>query len=219
MPSNQEFKSFIASLTPDQINFIGQIAINPGRQVEDPQTIEIRERVQREMAKEKAEATRKRKEEEVAAKARMLRVRTEKYIRLLDESKKAHEKAQLAEQEATEYKEKWGIELPAPAPAIAPARRAHLHRHASAAATKDRAAAVAAAAAAPEKTKPTKPLVKKVMIVEPEPEEAEESDEELDVEEITIDGVTYYKTEYGTLYDIATHEEIGHLVEGKVVKA
>ena len=169
MPSNQEFKSFISSLTPDQINFIGQIAINPGRQVEDPQTIEIRERVQREMAKEKdkeekAEATRKRKEEEAAAKARMLRVRTEKYIRLLDESKKAHEKAQLAEQEATEYKEKWGIELP----------------------------------------------------TAPEPESEDDS---IDVEEVTIDGDKYFKTEDGTLYDPDTSDEIGKLVDGKIVKA
>ena len=175
MPSNQEFKLFITSLTPDQINFIGQIAINPGRQVEDPQTIEIRERVQREMAKEKdkeekAEATRKRKEKEEAAKARMLRVRTEKYIRLLDESKKAHEKAQLAEQKATEYKETWGIELPAPEP-------------------------------------------------EPAPEDEEDSDEEsIDVEEIIIDGKNYYKTEGGTLYDPDTGDEIGKLIDGKIVE-
>ena len=70
----------------------------------------------------------------------------------------------------------------------------------------------------PEKQKSKKSLVKKVKFVEPEPE-PEEEQVGLEVDEITIDGEQYFKSEDGTLYDPETSEEIGHLVDGKVVKA
>ena len=70
-----------------------------------------------------------------------------------------------------------------------------------------------------EKSKTKKSLVKKVKIVEPEPEPEPEPEENgLEVDEITIDGEQYFKSEDGTLYDPKTSEEIGHLVDGKVVK-
>ena len=72
--------------------------------------------------------------------------------------------------------------------------------------------------------KPTKKksVVKKVKIVEPEPEPEEEDDEETDdeceVDEVVIDGETYYKDSDGKLFDPETSEEVGMLVDGKIVK-
>ena len=67
-----------------------------------------------------------------------------------------------------------------------------------------------------------KSVMKKVKVVEPEPEpESEpesESDDETEVDEVVIDGETYYKDEDGKLYDPETNEEVGMLVDGEIVK-
>ena len=55
------------------------------------------------------------------------------------------------------------------------------------------------------KTTPKKALKKK----EPEPVVDSASDEDLDVEEVVIDGKTYFKTEEGELYDPDTQEVVG----------
>jgi len=72
-----------------------------------------------------------------------------------------------------------------------------------------------------KKPKAKKSIVKKVTIVEPEPEPEPEEEEDagLEVDEITIDGKDYLKSDDGTLYDPETSEEIGKLVDGKVVMA
>ena len=51
-----------------------------------------------------------------------------------------------------------------------------------------------------------------------EPEVEDEEDEDLDVEEIEIDGVTYYKTEDGKLFDPETSDCVGKYVDGKIVE-
>ena len=72
--------------------------------------------------------------------------------------------------------------------------------------------------------KPTKKksVPKKVKIVVPEPEpeplEDEETDDECEVDEVVIDGETYYKDSDGKLFDPETSEEVGMLVDGKIVK-
>ena len=72
-----------------------------------------------------------------------------------------------------------------------------------------------------KKAKTKKSVMKKVKVVEPEPEpepEPEsESDDEAEVDEVVIDGETYYKDENGTLYDPKTSEEVGKLVDGEIV--
>ena len=52
---------------------------------------------------------------------------------------------------------------------------------------------------------------------EPEPEPEDEVDE-CEVDEVVIDGETYYKDADGTLYDPETSEEVGKLVDGEIVK-
>jgi hypothetical protein len=80
-----------------------------------------------------------------------------------------------------------------------------------------------------EKSSPVpkkKSLMKKVKIVvpepepEPEPEVEEQSDDEegCEVDEVVIEGSTYYKAKDGTLYDPDTSEEMGKLVDGEIVK-
>jgi len=49
--------------------------------------------------------------------------------------------------------------------------------------------------------------------------ESEEEDESMDVEEIEIDGKSYYKTDYGKLFDPETSECVGKYVNGKIVKS
>ena len=74
----------------------------------------------------------------------------------------------------------------------------------------------------PVKKSQKKSVMKKVKVVEPEPEpepEPEsESDDETEVDEVVIDGETYYKDEDGTLYDPETNDEVGKLVDGEIVK-
>jgi hypothetical protein len=76
------------------------------------------------------------------------------------------------------------------------------------------------------KSKKKKSVVKKVTIVVPEPEPEpvpesvydEETDDECEVDEVEIDGETYYKDSDGKLFDPETSEEVGMLVDGKIVK-
>ena len=75
----------------------------------------------------------------------------------------------------------------------------------------------------PKKTeKPKKKsLTKKVKIAEPEPEsdwDESEDEEACEVDEIVIEGETYYKDGSGALYDPDTSEAVGKLVDGKIVK-
>ena len=68
-----------------------------------------------------------------------------------------------------------------------------------------------------ELKKKSKKMVVKVPEPEPEPE-PESEDDELDVEDIMIDGVEYYLNESTKiLYDTTTSEEIGKYVDGKIV--
>ena len=72
-----------------------------------------------------------------------------------------------------------------------------------------------------KKAKTKKSVMKKVKVVEPEPEpepEPESEAEEAEVEEVVIDGETYYKDEDGIVYDMETSDELGKLVDGKIVK-
>jgi len=76
-----------------------------------------------------------------------------------------------------------------------------------------------------KKAKTKKSVMKKVKVVEPDPEpepesesDAESDAEEAEVEEVVIDGETYYKDEDGKVYDMETSEELGKLVDGKIVK-
>jgi len=56
-------------------------------------------------------------------------------------------------------------------------------------------------------------------ITEPEPEPEPETDGvDVEVEEVVIDGESYYKDEDGTLYDMDTNEELGKLGDGKLLK-
>ena len=66
--------------------------------------------------------------------------------------------------------------------------------------------------------KQKKSVLKKVKIVEPEPEPESEDDEECEVDEVVIDGETYYKDVNDTLYNPDTNEEVGKYVDGKIVK-
>ena len=78
--------------------------------------------------------------------------------------------------------------------------------------------------------KPKKSVIKKVKIVEPEPEpepepesdeeedDEDEEDEQCEVDEVVIGGETYYKDGNDILYDPETSEEVGKLVDGKIVK-
>jgi hypothetical protein len=62
-----------------------------------------------------------------------------------------------------------------------------------------------------------KPLPRRFLNETEQVEESEEEDEEVYVEEIEIDGKTYYKTEDGEVFDIETQESLGTLVDGKLV--
>lgn len=62
-----------------------------------------------------------------------------------------------------------------------------------------------------------KPLPRRFWNEQEQVEESEEEDEEVYVEEIKIDGKTYYKTEDGEVFDIETQESLGKLVDGKLV--
>jgi hypothetical protein len=63
-----------------------------------------------------------------------------------------------------------------------------------------------------KKTKSAPKTKKTVKAKEPEPEEEsddESEDEELDVDEVVIDGETYFQDEKGTIYDPDTQAVVG----------
>ena len=67
-----------------------------------------------------------------------------------------------------------------------------------------------------KKSEPEKKTLNEIF--DDEEDEDEDEGEDLDVEEIEIDGMTYYKTEEGKLFDPETSDCVGKYVDGKIVE-